>query len=58
MKKSYFEPEMELIDLEIASAILAGSGLDDIDNGGSDGSLGGSDKEPSDTSTPGWDVGF
>ena len=49
---------MELIDLEIASAILAGSGLDDIDNGGSDGSLGGSDKEPSDTSTPGWDVGF
>ena len=57
MKKIYFEPEMELIELETAG-FLATSDLDNIDNGGSDGGIGGSDKDPSDTTTPGWDLGF
>ncbi len=57
MKKIDFEPEMELIELETAG-FLATSDLDNIDNAGSDGGIGGSDKDASDTSTPGWDVGF
>lgn len=58
MKKIYFAPEMELVELKTTSCFLAGSGLDDIDNGGSDGGIGGSDKDPSDTSQPGWSEGF
>lgn len=55
MKKIYFDPEMEVIDLKIASAILMGS--DDIP-GGDDGSSAGSSTPPSDTSTPGWSEGL
>lgn len=57
MKKNYFEPQAEIVELE-TFGFLATSGLDNIDNGGSDGSVSGSDKEPSDTDTPGWDFGF
>lgn len=57
MKKIYLEPEMELVELETAG-FLATSDLSDIDNGGSDGGIGGSEKDPSDTTTPGWDAGF
>ena len=50
---------MDVIELKATSAILAGSdGLDNIDSGGSDGTIGGSDKPASDTSQDGWDVGF
>lgn len=59
MKKTYFNPEMDVIELKTVTAILAGSdGLDNIDSGGSDGTMGGSDKPASDTSQDGWDVGF
>lgn len=38
MKKNYFEPEMELIEMQTASMILAGSTGDAI-GGGDDGSV-------------------
>lgn len=59
MKKIYLDPAMDVIELKMASAILVGSGLDDIDSGGSDGSAGGSGSTtPSDTTTPGWSEGL
>lgn len=59
MKKNYFEPAAELIDLEMKALILAGSDiLDGIDSGNSDGGVGGSDKEASSTDEPGWMEGL
>lgn len=54
MKKNYFEPQTEIVELE-TFGFLATSG---IDNGESDGSISSSDKEPSSTDTPGWADGF
>jgi hypothetical protein len=49
MKKNYFAPEMEVVELKTANVILAGSGIgtDDI-IGGDDGSIGGSGSSATD----------
>lgn len=57
MKKIYFEPETEIVELETFN-LLSASDLDNIDNGGSDGGVGGSGKDASDTSQEGWTDGF
>ena len=57
MKKNYLEPVTELIELETLG-FLAGSEVTGDIPGGDDGGVGGSDKEASDTSTPGWSEGF
>ena len=57
MKKNYFEPQAEIVELE-TFGFLATSDLDNIDTGGSDGGIGGSGKDASDTTQDGWADGF
>lgn len=59
MKKIYFDPEMEVVELKIASAILVGSdGATSDIPGGDDGSSAGSKTDPSETTDPGWSIGL
>lgn len=47
MKKIYFDPEMEVIELKIGSTLLSASPGSDIP-GGDDGGIGGSSSDPTD----------
>ena len=50
MKKTYFAPEVEVIELMAQVALLAGS----VPGGEGGGDDGGSDTNPTDPSDPGW----
>lgn len=50
MKKTYFAPEVEVVELMAQVALLAGS-IPGAEGGGDDG---GSDTNPTDPSDPGW----
>ncbi len=51
MKKTYFAPEVEVVELMAQVALLAGSGVPGGEGGGDDG---GSDVSTSDPTDPGW----
>lgn len=54
MKKTYFAPEVEVVELMAQVALLAGS-VPGAEGGGDDG---GSEVTPTDTDQPGWDSDF
>lgn len=51
MKKTYFAPEVEVVELMAQVALLAGSDVPGGEGGGNDG---GSDVSISDPTDPGW----
>ena len=54
MKKTYFAPDMEIVEVNINNALLAGS-VPGAEGGGDDGSTTPEEKDPS---QPGWDSDF
>lgn len=54
MKKTYFAPEVEVVELMAQVALLAGS-VPGAEGGGDDG---GSEVTPTDPNQPGWDSDF